>query len=62
MTDSLEGSTEPRPRRCSPAILHPFGFDVREDYERAAGRIPGSLHIPLAELPQRAGGYRQAPR
>ena len=30
-------------------------LDVREDYEREAGRIPGSVHIPLAELPTRAG-------
>ena len=24
--------------------------DVREDYERAAGRIEGSVHVPLGEL------------
>lgn len=28
--------------------------DVREGYERAAGHIPGSVHIALAELPTRA--------
>jgi sulfur-carrier protein adenylyltransferase/sulfurtransferase len=27
--------------------------DVREPYEWAAGRIPGSLHIPLGSLPGR---------
>jgi rhodanese-related sulfurtransferase len=29
--------------------------DVREDYEREAGHIPGSRHIELALLPARAG-------
>ena len=24
--------------------------DVREDYEREAGHVPGSRHVPLAEL------------
>ena len=28
--------------------------DVREDYERQAGFIAGSTHIPLVELPTRA--------
>ena len=28
--------------------------DVREAYEWAAGRLPGSVHIPLGSLPQRA--------
>jgi rhodanese-related sulfurtransferase len=28
-------------------------LDVREPHERQAGRIPGSLHVPLAELPER---------
>lgn len=27
--------------------------DVREDYEWQAGRLPGSLHIPLGQLPAR---------
>lgn len=30
-------------------------LDVREDYERQAGRIPGSSHIPLMQLAARAG-------
>ncbi|HUA11007.1 MAG TPA: rhodanese-like domain-containing protein [Solirubrobacteraceae bacterium] len=30
-------------------------LDVREQYERDGGYIPGSLHIPLGELPARAG-------
>jgi molybdopterin/thiamine biosynthesis adenylyltransferase/rhodanese-related sulfurtransferase len=29
--------------------------DVREPYEWAAGRLPGSVHIPLGTLPQRVG-------
>jgi adenylyltransferase/sulfurtransferase len=29
--------------------------DVREPHEWAAGRLPGSVHIPLATLPARAG-------
>ena len=29
--------------------------DVREPHEWAAGRLPGSVHIPLATLPQRLG-------
>jgi rhodanese-related sulfurtransferase len=54
MTDSLEidGAQAAALLAGDPA---PVLLDVREDYERAAGRIPGSLHIPLAELPQRAG-------
>jgi rhodanese-related sulfurtransferase len=27
--------------------------DVREDWEREAAAIPGTLHIPLGELPAR---------
>ena len=30
-------------------------LDVREPAEFAAGHLPGSLHIPLGELPQRLG-------
>ena len=33
----------------------PFLVDVREPAEFAAGHLPGSLHIPLGELPQRLG-------
>lgn len=29
--------------------------DVREDWEWAAGRVPGALHVPLDELASRAG-------
>lgn len=29
--------------------------DVRADHEWEAGRIPGAVHIPLAELNERAG-------
>jgi rhodanese-related sulfurtransferase len=31
-----------------PAVL-----DVREDWERAAARLPGTIDIPMAEVPQR---------
>jgi len=31
----------------------PLLVDVREPYEYEAGHLPGSLHIPLAQLPQR---------
>lgn len=30
-------------------------FDVREDEERGAGRIPGSEHVPLGEIEDRTG-------
>jgi len=30
-------------------------LDVREPWEVAIARIPGSLHIPLGEVPQRLG-------
>ncbi|GIP40832.1 rhodanese-like domain-containing protein [Paenibacillus sp. J31TS4] len=32
-----------------------FIVDVREPQEWAAGHLSGSLHIPLGQLPQRAG-------
>ena len=48
-------------RRLPVAVLHelmqrgekPLLVDVREDAEWAAGHLPGALHIPLGELPQR---------
>lgn len=39
----------------------PVYLDVREDEEFAAGHVPGALHVPLAELPQRAGELPDAP-
>jgi rhodanese-related sulfurtransferase len=30
-------------------------LDVREDWEWRRGRVPGSIHIPLAQLPARVG-------
>jgi rhodanese-related sulfurtransferase len=30
-------------------------IDVRADHEWEAGRIPGAVHLPLAELAERAG-------
>lgn len=35
-------------------------LDVREDDEWAAGHIEGALHIPLMELPARAGELAEA--
>ena len=32
--------------------------DVREPYEFAAGHMPGSIHIPLGDLPRRMGELR----
>ena len=48
-------------RRLTAAALHellqrgekPLLIDVREDAEWDAGHLPGALHIPLGELPQR---------
>ena len=34
-------------------------LDVREPHEWAAGHAPGALHIPLGELPERAGEVPQ---
>jgi len=39
----------------STASAPPLLVDVREPAEFAAGHLPGSLHIPLGELPQRLG-------
>jgi len=39
----------------SAASAPPLLVDVREPAEFAAGHLPGSLHIPLGELPQRLG-------
>jgi rhodanese-related sulfurtransferase len=30
-------------------------LDVRESHEWSAGRAPGALHVPLADLPDRVG-------
>jgi rhodanese-related sulfurtransferase len=35
-------------------------IDVREDEEVAAGMIPGAVHIPLGELPERHEEIPQA--
>jgi adenylyltransferase/sulfurtransferase len=48
-------------RRLTPAALNellqhtekPLLVDVREDVEFAAGHLPGALHIPLGQLPER---------
>jgi|SRR5580658_8074571 rhodanese-related sulfurtransferase len=31
----------------------PLVLDVREDWERAAARLPGTVDIPMAQIPQR---------
>lgn len=31
-----------------------FLLDVREDDEWAAGRIPGSVHVPMSSIPERS--------
>lgn len=31
----------------------PLLLDVREDWEFATAHLPGSLHIPMAKIPQR---------
>ena len=36
-------------------------IDVREDEEVAAGMIPGALHIPLGQLPERHGEIPDGP-
>jgi|SRR5579862_1489872 len=33
--------------------LPPLVLDVREDWEREAARLPGTLDIPMAQVPQR---------
>jgi rhodanese-related sulfurtransferase len=35
--------------------------DVREDWERAIARLPGDVHVPLAELPARAAAIAPPP-
>ena len=32
-------------------------IDVREDWEREIARIPGDVHIPMREAPQRLGEF-----
>ncbi|MBI3857788.1 MAG: hypothetical protein HY293_19065 [Planctomycetes bacterium] len=32
--------------------------DVREDWEREIARIPGSVHIPMNEVPRRAAEFK----
>jgi rhodanese-related sulfurtransferase len=44
------------PGQLDPARPVPAGWcvvDVREPAEWSAGRVPGSLHVPLGELPAR---------
>jgi rhodanese-related sulfurtransferase len=48
----------PEEPRTVPVDQVPQGavlLDVREDDEFAAGHAPGALHVPLGEVPARAG-------
>jgi rhodanese-related sulfurtransferase len=54
----LSGITEWTPEQLAQALKQDGDdrlllVDVREPQEWAAGRLPGSLHIPLGTLPQR---------
>jgi rhodanese-related sulfurtransferase len=40
-------------KRLLDAPAPPIVLDVREDWERAAARLPGTLDIPMAQIPQR---------
>ena len=40
-----------RLRQGKPLLI----VDVREDWEREIGRIPGDVHIPMNSIPQRLG-------
>jgi rhodanese-related sulfurtransferase len=52
MTDQLEVSVEHTAGALADGSAQVV--DVREDYERAAGHIPGSRHIALGELAAQA--------
>lgn len=39
----------------------PVYLDVREDAEFAAGHVPGAVHVPLGELPERASELPDGP-
>jgi rhodanese-related sulfurtransferase len=51
------------PRELAPDALkrlwdqgqRPFVLDVREDWELAIARLPGVVHIPMSEIPDRLG-------
>ncbi|MEO6078947.1 MAG: molybdopterin-synthase adenylyltransferase MoeB [Steroidobacteraceae bacterium] len=56
----LSGISEWSPQQLAQELKHGAEaqlllVDVREPYEWAAGRLPGSVHIPLGSLPQRTG-------
>lgn len=35
--------------------------DVREDWERQIGEIPGSIHIPMNSVPERVADFKAPP-
>ncbi len=47
--DLTAAEVDRRLRSTSPPLL----VDVREDWERQVAAIPGSLHIPMGEVPAR---------
>jgi rhodanese-related sulfurtransferase len=47
--DLTPAEVDQRLRSTSPPLL----IDVREDWERQVAAIPGSLHIPMGEVPAR---------
>ena len=40
-----------RLRSSEPTVV----LDVREDWEREIGRLPGDIHIPMNDIPARSG-------
>ena len=46
---------EPRTVSVEDLPASPTYVDVREAAEFAAGHVPGAVHIPLEDLPERAG-------
>jgi rhodanese-related sulfurtransferase len=63
MNASPDAAVEITPQRAAELLAQGATVvDVREPYERAAGHIPGTLHIELAQLASRAGEIdREAP-
>ena len=56
MTDATETQTELDVSAAAERIGEGAQLvDVRQDYEWDAGRIEGAIHIPLEQLPARAG-------
>ncbi len=54
-TVSIDDLPAQPPRSEDEKSSAPVYLDVREDAEFAAGHVPGAIHVPLGELPERAG-------